>query len=73
MNEKELKKGKLGNEGKSLEIHKLGSPPWVDIHKVIDVEETIEEGDLKEITLNYMRKNGWENVRGHTWRQWDMK
>lgn len=20
-----------------------------------------------------MRKYGWENVRAHTWRQWDMK
>lgn len=57
----------------SLDLHKKGSPPWLDLHKVVEVREVREEGDTKTITLDYMRRYGWENVRGHSWRRWDMK
>jgi len=65
--------GRTYNLARSLKFHKLGSPPWVDIHKFIDVTEIIEEGDLVEITLEYMRKYGWQNVRGAYWKSWDLK
>jgi len=57
----------------SLDLHEKGTPPWIDIHKVVEVKEVIENGDPKRVTLDYMRKYGWENVRGYSWRQWDMK
>ena len=65
--------GRTYNLARSLKFHKLGSPPWVDIHKFIDVAEIVEDGDQVEITLEYMRKYGWENVRGAHWRNWDLK
>ncbi len=65
--------GKTYNLARSLKFHKLGSPPWIDIHKVIDVEEIIEDGSQVDVTLEYMRKYGWKNVRGAHWRSWDMK
>ncbi len=46
---------------------------WTQMHKILGVGEVIENGDLKQITLDYMRKYGWENVRGYAWSQWNMK
>ena len=43
------------------------------MNRVIDVKEKILNDDLKEITLDYMKKYGWENVRGYAWSQWNMK
>lgn len=43
------------------------------INKLIDVEEVRENADLKETTLEYMKKYGWQNVRGYAWSQWNMK
>lgn len=57
----------------SLDLHNKGNPPWIDIHKIIEVKEITENGDPKSITLDYMRRYGWENVRGYSWRRWDMK
>lgn len=37
------------------------------------IEEVFENGDLKQITLDYMRKYGWENVRGYAWSVWNLK
>jgi len=31
-------------------------------NKVLEVREVSEEGDPKTITLDYMRRYGWENV-----------
>ena len=49
------------------------SSPWTQMNKIIGVEEIIEDGDLKTNTLEYMKKYGWENVRGYAWSQWNMK
>ncbi|HEC37919.1 hypothetical protein LCGC14_0757100 [marine sediment metagenome] len=66
--------GKTGNLKQRLYQHKTGkNSPWIQMNRVIDVKETIPNGDLKEITLDYMRKYGWENVRGYAWSQWNMK
>ena len=66
--------GKTSNLEKRLEEHEKGDrSPWTKLNKVINVEETIKHGDLKSITLDYMRKYGWENVRGYAWSQWNMK
>ncbi len=47
-----------------LEKHKKGqASSWTQRNRVIAVEEIIENGNEKEITLDYMRKYGWENVR----------
>ncbi|KKN31936.1 hypothetical protein LCGC14_0818850, partial [marine sediment metagenome] len=48
-------------------------PPWIQIHKYVSVYKTIKNSDLKTVTLNYMKKLGWQNVRGYAWRQINMK
>jgi len=66
--------GKTTNLKKALQRHKKGlGPPWTTIHKLLKVEEVLENRDLKEVTLNHMRKYGWQNVRGYAWSQWNMK
>ncbi|GAG85505.1 unnamed protein product, partial [marine sediment metagenome] len=65
--------GKTRNLKQKLEDHKKGTPPWVDIHKMVGVEEVIEDDDLKTVVLDYMKRYEWENVRGYAWSQWDMK
>lgn len=66
--------GKTKDLTKRLQNHKSGMrSPWTQINKIINVEEIIEEGDLKSITLDYMKRYGWENVRGYAWSQWNMK
>jgi len=66
--------GKSTNLSKIVKKYKNGKgPPWTLINKVIDVEEVRENADLKEVTLEYMRKYGWENVRGYAWSQWNMR
>jgi len=37
------------------------------------VEGVIRNGDIKLSTLEYMKKYGWENVRGYAWSQREMK
>ena len=54
-------------------LHTNSFTPWTSINKVIALEEIIEDGDEKTITLDYMKKYGWENVRGYSWSQWNMK
>ena len=46
---------------------------WIQMNKLIALEEVRENADLKEVTLEYMREYGWENVRGYAWSQWNMK
>lgn len=59
---------------KRLKEQKSGTlSPWMQMNKIIGVEDVIEDGDLKTITLNYMKRYGWENVRGYAWSQWNMK
>jgi len=66
--------GKTTNLSKIVKQYKNGKgPPWTLINKVIDVEEVRENVNLKEVTLEYMRNYGWENVRGYAWSQWNMK
>lgn len=66
--------GKTSKLDRRLEEHKKGyRSPWTQINKIISVEKIIKNGDLKSITLDYMRKYGWENVRGYAWSQWNMK
>ena len=46
--------------------------PWISLHNAIKVVELIEDGNKqiqKSKTLEYMRKYGWENVRGYAWSQ----
>lgn len=64
---------KTRNLSYSMDLHRNGSPPWVDIHKPLELYEVIEEGDAKVITLDYMKKYGWENVRGFPWKAWNLK
>lgn len=66
--------GGTNNLKNRLIAHRSGRrSPWTQMNKIITVEEVIEGGDLKTITLNYMRKYGWRNVRGYAWSQWNMK
>ncbi len=66
--------GKTTNISKTVKQYKCGKgTPWTTINKVVDVEELREKAQLKEVTLEYMRKYGWENVRGYAWSQWNMK
>jgi len=46
---------------------------WTKTYKVLEVHELIQNGDLKELTLNYMKRYGWKNVRGYSWIQKNMK
>ena len=66
--------GKTTNLKSAIQRHEKGfGPPWTFIYKPLGVEDVIENGDLKEITLNCMREYGWQNVRGYAWSQWNMK
>jgi HKD family nuclease len=66
--------GKTKDLKNRLKAHKSGSrSPWTQMNKIINVEEIFEDGDLKTITLDYMKRYGWENVRGYAWSQWNMK
>jgi len=46
-----------------------GGGTWTQRYKPIEVIETIQGGKIEErnLTLQYMRKFGWENVRGGGW------
>jgi len=53
-----------------------GGSVWTRKYKPLNVVETIfdcSEIDEKETTLKYMRKYGWENVRGYCWCQTILK
>ena len=60
--------GKSKNPSTRIAAHKDGmGSSWTGDNKVIATEEILEEGDLTEITLSYMKKYGWENVQGSAW------
>ena len=42
---------------------------WTKLHKPVNIVEIIEGDKMKEkeITLQYMKRYGWENVRGAGW------
>jgi len=66
--------GKTTNLKNAVRRHKNGNgSAWTKKHKVISLQEVFKNGDLKQITLDYMRKYGWENVRGYAWSQTNMK
>jgi len=66
--------GKTTNIKRALKNIRNGKgSPWTIINRLIKMEELRENADLKEVTLEYMRKYGWENVRGYAWSQWNMK
>ena len=66
--------GDTSNLTKRLRDHITGNgSDWTKVNRVITIEELIEDGDEKAITLEYMQKYGWKNVRGYSWSQFDMK
>jgi hypothetical protein len=46
-----------------------GGSSWTKLHKPIEVVERFVGGkdNEREKTLEYMRKYGWENIRGGGW------
>ena len=66
--------GETSNLSQTLEkIQKGDGPFWTQRNRFVAVEKIYEIGDLKSITLDYMKKYGWQNVRGYAWEQWSMK
>lgn len=65
--------GRSINVERRVEQMKEKGNTWTQLHNILGVEEIFENGDLKQITIDYMRKYGWENVRGYAWSQWNMK
>ncbi|MBN1215457.1 MAG: hypothetical protein JXA99_08425 [Candidatus Lokiarchaeota archaeon] len=65
--------GKTYNLKRSIDFHNKGSPPWVDIHKPIEIYKTFDDGNIRDITLDLMKEYGWENVRGSGWKKWNLK
>lgn len=60
----------------NFERHFLGEgPPWTQTYKPVSVVRIIPGNRIKEkqITLQYMRKYGWTNVRGYAWSQINLK
>ena len=65
--------GKSSNVKRRVEEMKKKGNTWTKMHSILALEEVRENADLKEVTLEYMRKYGWENVRGYAWSQWNLK
>jgi ssDNA-binding Zn-finger/Zn-ribbon topoisomerase 1/predicted GIY-YIG superfamily endonuclease len=65
--------GKTSHLKRRISQMEEGGNTWTKMHKVLNVDQVFENGDVKQITLDYMRKYGWENVRGYAWSQWNMK
>jgi len=65
--------------GKCLEryldkrINRCQRNEWLKAHKMICIERFVKNGDLKALTLKYMKEYGWQNVRGYSWIKKDMK
>ncbi len=65
--------GRTNNLKVFIENIKCGNgPPWIQINKFISVHKVIENGNPKALTLEYMKKFGWQNVRGYAWSQKNM-
>ncbi|WP_422460946.1 hypothetical protein [Endozoicomonas sp. ALB115] len=49
--------------------------PWTQKNKPVGVVDRFfgDKEKLKQTTLEYMRKFGWENVRGYAWTAWNLK
>ncbi|MFX1294619.1 MAG: hypothetical protein ACFFD2_07175, partial [Promethearchaeota archaeon] len=57
--------GKTSDLTSEVEKHRKGEGnSWTKLYKVLSVEKVIEGGDEKAVTLEYMKKYGWWNVRG---------
>jgi len=57
--------GKSKNPSTRILAHKEGmGSSWTRDNKVIGTEELLEDADLSENTLRYIKNYGWENVRG---------
>jgi ssDNA-binding Zn-finger/Zn-ribbon topoisomerase 1/predicted GIY-YIG superfamily endonuclease len=65
--------GKSSNVNIRVTNLKKRGNKWIQMNKIIALEEVRENADLKEVTLEHMRRYGWENVRGYAWSQWNMK
>ena len=65
--------GKSSNVKGRVEVMKEKGNTWTKMHNIIALEEVRENADLKEVTLEYMRRYGWQNVRGYAWSQWNLK
>jgi len=62
--------GKTHNLNNRISQHfKNKGSEWTRLHKPISFIETSNEISEKEMTLKYMRKYGWSNVRGYCWCQ----
>lgn len=46
---------------------------WTKTFKVIGVDNLVKNGNLKELTLEYMKKYRWKNVRIYSCIQKNMK
>ena len=66
--------GKTHNLNFRIAQHKSNNGArWTKLHNVIDCVKVSFIINEKEMTLKYMRKYGWENVRGYSWCQCDLK
>jgi predicted GIY-YIG superfamily endonuclease len=66
--------GKTYNLNLRIAQHKSNNGArWTKLHNVIDCVKVSFIINEKEMTLKYMRKYGWENVRGYSWCQCDLK
>lgn len=46
---------------------------WTRKHRPIGIHKVILGNKEKEVTLSMMKERGWENVRGYSWCQVDLK
>lgn len=65
--------GKTSNVKRRVEEMKMKGNEWTQLYNIVALKEVRENANLKEVTLEYMRRYGWENVRGYAWSQWNMK
>ena len=75
----ELENGKW-YVGKSMNLNNrmgnhLGSEgsKWTKTHRIKRIERVVLGDREKELTLQYMVFKGWQNVRGYSWCQVQMK
>lgn len=62
--------GKTHNINLRYAQHLCGNgAKWTRLHKPIDCTKVSFLISEKEMTLKYMKKHGWENVRGYAWCQ----
>jgi len=68
--------GSNATQANKFERHFEGNgSPWTKTYKPVEMVSIVEGNKQKEkqITLQMMKKFGWENVRGYAWSQINMK